>query len=588
MAEIDAQPKSVQVLYEWYVNKRLQVNRRYQRKLVWTLEEKRELIESIRSNYPIPSVLVAEISENRYEIIDGLQRLFSVFSFLENSYSTVDNEFFNVDEFPAAKLRSEEIGFPSTSTGRKISRAEVVAIIGYSFPISIMRDASETEINEVFRRINTYGRRLSEQDRRQSGVQDNFANMVRRISCSFRGDSSSDLVDLGSMPSISIDLPKTNHGYAIQSDQTYWVREGILRSTDLRDSEDEQCIADIAACIIGGQLINRSKDALDDVYRENSSENVRLQEALAYYGEEKFVEELQYCVHELEKCCEAGKPTKLKALLFEAPSNNSFSAVFAAVVITLHKVLIKEKRKIADYAATKEALNNLNKHIDTGRGATTVAKREKNIRIICGLIEPHTVADDLSAVYTNHSYIQIDERIQRSQIESSGYELKQGLLTLSDIGRKKDPSIIDKVCMNICAIANNGPNQDGVVMIGIADKKSDADRIQKLDGVSPMFVGRKYVVGLSREAKHLMISNEDYFSLWRDGVANSALSGALKSDILSNMTWNNYHGLGLIVVTIPRQKEMSYFDEAVYIRVGDTLSKITTPMDIVSVSRRFA
>ncbi|MFJ9365292.1 DUF262 domain-containing protein [Nocardia sp. NPDC101769] len=587
MAEIDAQPKSVQVLYEWYVNKRLQVNRRYQRKLVWTLEEKRELIESVRSNYPIPSVLVAEISENRYEIIDGLQRLFSIFSFLENSYSTTDNKYFNIDEFPAAKLRSEEIQFPDTSGGEKISRAEVVAIIGYNFPISIMRDASEIEINEVFRRINTYGRRLSEQDRRQSGVQDKFANMVRRISCSFRGDSSADLIDLGSMPSISIDLPKTNHGYAIQSDQTFWVREGILRSTDLRDSEDEQCIADIAACIVGGQLINRSKEALDDVYREHSSENVRLQEALAYYGEEKFVEELQYCVHELEKCCEAGKPTKLKTLLFETSSNNSFSAIFAAVIITLHGILIKEKRKISNYTAAKEALNNLNKHIDTGRGATTVAKRERNIQIISGLIKPHTVADDLGAVYTNHSYIQIDELIQRSQIESSGYELKQGLLTLSEIGRKKDPSIIEKVCKNICAIANNGPNQDGVVMIGVADKKSDADRIEKLDGISPKLVGKKYVVGLSREAKQLMISNEDYFSLWRDGIASSALSDALKSDVLSNMTWNNYHGLGLIVITIPKQKDTSYFDGAVYTRVGDTLNKATTAVDIVNVSRRF-
>lgn len=588
MAEIDAQPKSVQVLYEWYVNKRLLVNRRYQRKLVWTLEEKRELIQSIRSNYPIPSVLVAETPESRYEIIDGLQRLFSIFSFLENAYSTIDEKYFDVNEFPAAKLRSEEIGFPDVGAAKKISRAEVVSIIGYNFPISIMRDAEEDEINEVFRRINTYGRRLSEQDRRQSGVQDNFANMVRKISCSFRGDSSSDLIDLGSMPSISIDLPKTNHGYGIQSDQTFWVKEGILRSTDLRDSEDEQCIADIAACIIGGKLIKRSKDALDDIYSLGSSENSRMQEALAFYGEEKFVEELQHCVHELERCCESGKPVKLKALLFETPSNNSFSAIFAAIIVTLHQVLIKKKRKISDYSAVKVALNNLNRNIDTGRGATTVANRERNIQVIAGLIEPHTVADNLDAVYTNHSYIQIDERIQRSQIESSGYELKQGLLTLSDIDRKQDPSIIEKVCKNICAIANNGPKQDGVVILGVADKKADADRIQRLDGISPMVIGRKYVVGLAREAKQLKISNEDYFSLWRDGVASSTLSDPLKADVLSNMSWNNYHGLGLIVIAIPKQKEMSFFDGTVYTRVGDTLKNVATPMDIVSISKRFA
>ncbi|WP_280200796.1 DUF262 domain-containing protein [Nocardia cyriacigeorgica] len=588
MADIDAQPKSVQVLYEWYANKRLLVNRRYQRKLVWTLEEKRELIQSIRSNYPIPSVLVAETAENNYEIIDGLQRLFSIFSFLENAYSTTDNKYFNIEEFPAAKLRSEEIPFPDTGDGERITRAEVVALIGYNVPISIMRDASEYEINEVFRRINTYGRRLSEQDRRQSGVQDNFANMIRKISSSIRGDSSSDIIDLGSMPSISIDLPKTNHGYGVQSDQTYWVKEGILRSTDLRDSEDEQCIADIAACIVGGKLISRSKDALDDIYRMGSSENTRMNEALAFYGEEKFVEELHYCIYELQKCCEVDQPVKLKSLLFEVPSNNSFSAIFAAITVAFHRVLIQEKRKISDYTAVRAALNNLNRNIDTGRGATTVTKRERNIIIIASLIRPHTVADNLEAVYTNHSYIQIDERIQRSAIESSGYELKQGLLSLSESGRKKEPATIEKICKNICAIANNGPNQDGVVILGIADKKADADRIEKLDGVSPMMVGKKYVVGLTREARKLGISNEEYFALWRDGIANSALSDPLRADVLSNMTWNNYHGLGLIIITIPRQNEMSFYGETVYIRVGDTLQIVTAAMDVVQISKRFS
>ncbi|MGW5148207.1 DUF262 domain-containing protein [Rhodococcus koreensis] len=587
MTEIDAQPKSVQVLYEWYVNKRLVVNRRYQRKLVWTLDEKRELIQSIRNNYPIPSVLIAETPDNRYEIIDGLQRLFSVFSFIENAYSTTDGKYFNVDEFLAAKSQSEEVTFPDIDDGEKITRSEVVAILGYSIPLSIMRDASEGEINEVFRRINTYGRRLSDQDRRQSGVQDNFSDMVRKLACSFRGDASSDLIDLGSMPSISIDLPKTNHGYGIQSDQTFWVREGILRSTDLRDSEDEQCLADIASCIIGGQLVDRSKDALDEIYKTGSSENVRIQEALAFYGAGKFTEELHHCVGELQRCCEANGQTKLRALLFAKPSNNSFSAVFTAIIIAFHEVLVKGKRRISDYSAVKRALNDLDKNIDTGRGSTTVAKRQRNIQLISGLVQPHTVPDTLESVYANHSYIQIDEIIQLSQLEYSGYELKQGLLTLSDGVREKDKSIVDKVCKNICAISNNGPNQDGVVILGVADKESDANRIQKLDGVKPIIVGKKHVVGLTREATALGISPEDYFTIWRDGVSNSKLSNPLRSEVLSSMTWSNYHGLGLIVIRVPKQRETSYFDNDVYVREADTLVKVSSPKEIVDVSKRF-
>jgi uncharacterized protein with ParB-like and HNH nuclease domain len=80
MAELSAQPTSIQSIYSWYAEDRLYVNRRYQRKLVWTLEEKQRLIESILKKYPIPAVLIAE-RENEsgsFEIIDGLQRLHTI------------------------------------------------------------------------------------------------------------------------------------------------------------------------------------------------------------------------------------------------------------------------------------------------------------------------------------------------------------------------------------------------------------------------------------------------------------------------------------------------------------------------------
>ena len=86
MAELDSQPKSVQSLYSWFSDGKLFVNRRYQRKLVWTLEEKQRLIESILKQYPIPAILLADRSEGGYEIIDGLQRLHTVVSFIESAF----------------------------------------------------------------------------------------------------------------------------------------------------------------------------------------------------------------------------------------------------------------------------------------------------------------------------------------------------------------------------------------------------------------------------------------------------------------------------------------------------------------------
>src|SRR5574341_63776 len=79
------------------------VNRTYQRKLVWTLDEKVRLMDSMLRRYPIPLILLLQTEDHQYEIIDGMQRLNAIFAFIENAYSLADGRYFDVDEFPTAK-----------------------------------------------------------------------------------------------------------------------------------------------------------------------------------------------------------------------------------------------------------------------------------------------------------------------------------------------------------------------------------------------------------------------------------------------------------------------------------------------------
>jgi len=51
---------SVQEAYRLYRDGSLLVNRKYQRKLVWTEDEKVKLIDTILRGYPIPLILLAE------------------------------------------------------------------------------------------------------------------------------------------------------------------------------------------------------------------------------------------------------------------------------------------------------------------------------------------------------------------------------------------------------------------------------------------------------------------------------------------------------------------------------------------------
>ncbi len=584
MAELDSQQKSIQSLYSWYAENQLWVNRRYQRKLVWTLEEKQRLIESVLAKYPIPAVLIAEREGGGYEVIDGLQRIHTLMSFIEMRYPTLDGRYFAIEHFPTANTRASEGVFDVVGDVPLLTAREVGTFLDYPLAVSVMRGATTGEIDDVFGRINTYGHRLSDQERRQAGVQNAFSSLVRDVACELRGDVSSGELGLVDMPTISIDMPKSKHGYEVAANEVFWVEHGVLRSTDLRDSMDEQCIADIAASLVGGTLIERSKDALDKIYSEDSDESNRIEAGLQTYGADKVTAEFKFVIDEIRNVIASG-PGNLRDLLFQRRTTNPFPALFAVVFLAFHEVLVGEGKKISDYTSMRASLDNLNAHVDTSRGSTSVEDRRKNINIIKGLIAPHAVVSDHRDIYGDHTTFDIDEALRRSEIEAPHYELKQGILRL-DGSNSLDTAALARMIETICAIANNGRDRSGTLFIGVADKESDADRVKLLQGVEPRIVGRRFVVGVRREANALGQSVEDYVARIRNAIAQSGLSEPLKSAVLSSLAYSDYFGKGVLVVRVPGQTDVSTLDGKVFVREGDQTTEVFG-LDLLSVGKRF-
>lgn len=141
----------------------------------------------------------------------------------------------------------------------------------------------EEDITEIFGRINSSGKHLSRQERRQAGVTTLFAEVVRTIAMKLRGDDSEKILRLPEMPEISIDSKQSNQGYKIQADDTIWCKQGALNVIQLRESEDEQMIADIVASILLHEPLSRSTERFDDLYDPNSSFAQKLEHALIAY-----------------------------------------------------------------------------------------------------------------------------------------------------------------------------------------------------------------------------------------------------------------------------------------------------------------
>lgn len=92
-------------IFRDYFEGNFSVNRRYQRKLVWSEEQKIKLIDSIVHEIPIPLILLAKSDKfnGAFEIVDGLQRIDAIVSFIENRYP-FEGRYFDLESWGYTKL----------------------------------------------------------------------------------------------------------------------------------------------------------------------------------------------------------------------------------------------------------------------------------------------------------------------------------------------------------------------------------------------------------------------------------------------------------------------------------------------------
>ncbi len=123
-------------------------------------------------------------------------------------------------------------------------------------------------------------------------------------------------------------------------------------------------------------------------------------------------------------------------------------------------------------------------------------------------------------------------------------------------------------------------------MLGVADKGVDKDRVEQLYDISARAVGRKFVVGVRREADALGESMEAYFVRIKTTIENSDLSEPLKAAVLAGMSFNDYFGLGIVIINVPAQTAVSTIGERVFARQGDSTIEVTGRA-LLDVASRF-
>jgi hypothetical protein len=518
-----------------------------------------------------------------------MQRLNAIFSFIEHGF-LLDEKCFSINEFARARQAAEKQLFEEYPPDvERLSAQQCADMLDYQLAVTIFPGEKDERITDVFGRINSGGKQLSDQERRQAGVLSPFAEMVRRLAAEIRGDVSRDTLLLSEMPEISIETSRNPHGYALRAEDIFWCFQGILRAGDLRESDDEQALADICASILFEEPVEASGEFLNRLYSRDDKEYAEVNTRLAAYGRERLIGEVKSTFSMIRSAIESHDATRFafRRLVYPKPTSNAQKSPFYAVFMAFFELMHRETMTPAAGVDIMKQLDNLTNKIEIGQKHIKGEDRRSNIRITKGLIRDQFVKSDVAALAHGPGLlIDFENSIRRSRTETSRYEFKQGLLRL-DGEKKQDPNIIQVILETICAISNVGPEADGYIYIGIADKTTDGERIQELYGVTPAKFDQVSIVGVEREAAHLSLGLDKYMRIIEDAIQQSKITDPLKTQVAAALDVITYKGLSVVRIRVPRQTQASFVGDDCFIRIGSSTHKATGPQ-IAAVTSAFA
>lgn len=577
--KLDVDGWTVNDIMDLYGKGELCVDQRYQRKLVWDLNDKTLFIDSLMKSFPIPNIMMVEYEDEssvKYGIIDGLQRINAIISFMLGEFPVEVNGmvgYFDINSATGTFDLSQEGKL--TQKQPVLDRQLCIKFRSYKLPIIATSHNTKT-IDEIFKRLNSTGTKLSRHDLRQAGALNRFSQLVREISSTVRGSKTLfDIVPLDVMPQIS--LSNKNLDYGINIENVFWRKHGILTEDLLRKSRDEE----IVAILLGAFLLDRpisviSPAVLDNLYSENTEDGKIADEKI-----EKSYDNLGTLFVQVFNdinlmCDESGLTFSEILFINDRKKTDMFMLLF--------KVLLQvyfEGKMIGDYTDFAETLVNSKKAILERleeKQSMEYLSENSAVKLLSDIIESHLVVaeSDYSTIRN-----EVINRLNLASVETKYTEYKIGF-TFFNTSKKykynegkinfKNVSQIAKVASSMTNIERKAETP-GMIIIGVSDDEDTYSDWNNYFKERAFKYNQHRVVGIDAESKVHYKSIDNMLNAYKTKVDSEPISDELKED-LKNYEIITINKKTLIVITVTATAGQLY-DGKKYIRDGSDVKEIT-------------
>jgi hypothetical protein len=406
----------------------------------------------------------------------------------------------------------------------------------------------------------------------------NLSKIVRELGAELRGDVSKESLPLHDLPGISIDT-KSRFGYGVLAEETFWCKHGVINTGQLRESLDEQFIADVILSIVFKTPFAASKELFDRHYGncspdKDKSSNVEV--AINGYGIDQLKKDVKAVYSQIKDMTDSYLTNqKLKHVLHPSCGGNAVKEPFYTLFMAMYELIIKERKRPTDFPAIFASLDNLRERITVGRRNITNKARRQNINVCKGLISDYFEPSD-EEFFAGTLAIDLENHLRRSKIEAPTYDCKQGFYNLHPNNRKFNDKLFYKIMHTISAFANLGKNQKGHLFIGVTDCEEDTKKVEKLDQLTSVpRIGNFGVVGLEREAKLKGVSLDEYISNITEQIRHSELPDWLKRQVNARITPITYHmKYTVLMIEVAAGDQPVWYKENLWIREGTSCKKV--------------
>ena len=557
----------------------------YQRDFVWGKKQQRSFIESILEGQPCGAVLLARTAsggEESLELVDGQQRLRTIFQFIDDDFRLADDS--------GAQVQN----------GDPLSPEDRVRFLEYPLAITILSEYDEDQIASIIENINMKASPLSSQELRRvkarakkdagdfHGIVEHVSEAVRRFPLSGPAGRSA-----GSREKNSAGPNSPRSQGSASAPASLWRRLGIFTEKDVLRGADQELVARILYSVLTEQPVARSQDLLDSLYAGRNPLRSDAEKRHRQYGAEKLRSDALRVFSLFSSLPGSDRSETADNNDSDSFHQTSVSAALTAeafylLYIASFQYAVKQGLQIhnpsSDFACLADGLRKM-RLVMSAVPESDEACREL-VDYASFLIRPCFASDGKDIRNSMQLEAEFETSLCRSLIETSLCEFKQGFLRLSP-DRLYDRDLESRILQTLCGMANIGSSKNGTLYIGIADKESDANKIARLDSVDPICYMEHYVVGIQREAALMGISVENYCHNVEEFIDHSPLSRHLVVSVLSQMDVVDYRGFTVIRLIVPPQDEISYYGDDVYLRKHSMTIRLSNAREIVSVSRKF-